>query len=433
MLKEKDDRLFITYGKPEMPAGKNRPGADVEAINYLKEIENGFNHAYKRIMNMDETELLGMIPGDLRSRYLLHNTQLYHNILEASYHPQLLMKTGEREEFIRRLCPNEIAKEYEIEDLLRGDIPYFYRKADSKSLFTSSDREIQDYFKETEFEAIQRRKGRMNESNRELQCNLIRWSLDISRLSEDDFINDKYNVEERKESQKEWRELAIEIADKIEREAIWNEEKTKVTWLALRYSNEPRLDAQIGTCDYYLYEGLAGIILFMKAMQVSAGGYEDVCRAAEKVLFEYTDSVHKRTRKPDSNYTGLYCGEGAIVYTYQALFQLTGERKFLFYAVKHAEILRRLIEFDKSIDILYGNAGAIIVFCSLYKITNNVKYLEYAEEAEMFLRSNLQISEERIFFCGHGMKSSCAGIAHGNSGVILAYGQLLKYNFSESQ
>ena len=74
MLKEKDDKLFITYGKPEMPAGKNRPGVDVEAINYLEEIENGFNYAYKKIMNMDETELLGMIPGDLRSRYLLHNT-----------------------------------------------------------------------------------------------------------------------------------------------------------------------------------------------------------------------------------------------------------------------------------------------------------------------------------------------------------------------
>lgn len=427
MLKEKDDRLFITYGKPEMPAGKNRPGADVEAINYLKEIENGFNNAYKKIMNMDETELLGMTPGDLRSRYLLHNTQLYHNILEASYHPQLLMKTGEREEFIRGLCPKGIAREYEIEDLLRGDIPYFYRKADSKSLFTSSGREIKDYFKETVFEAIQRRKGRMNESDRKLQCNLIRWSLDISKLSEDDFINEKYNVEERKESQKEWREFAIEMADKIKREAIWNDEKTKVTWLALKYSYEPRLDVQIGTCDYYLYEGLAGIILFMKAIQVSSGGYEDVCRAAENVLFEYTDSVYEGKQDPDSYYTGLYCGEGAIVYTYQTLFQFTGEQKYLFYAIKHAEILLRLVEYDKSIDILYGNAGAIIAFCGLYRITNNIKYLEYAKEAEKFLRHNLQIGKDGVFFCGHGMKKPCAGIAHGNSGLIFAYGQLWKY------
>ena len=75
------------------------------------------------------------------------------------------------------------------------------------------------------------------------------------------------------------------MADKIKREAIWNDEKTKVTWLALKYSYEPRLDVQIGTCDYYLYEGLAGIILVMKAIQVSSGGYEDVCRAAEYVLF----------------------------------------------------------------------------------------------------------------------------------------------------
>lgn len=427
MLKEKDDRLFITYGKPEMPAGKNRLGVDIEAINYLKEIENGFNHAYKKIMNMDDTELLGMIPGDLRSRYLLHNTQLYHNILEASYHPQLLMKTGEREKFIRRLCPNGIAREYEIEDLVRGDIPYFYRKADSRSLFTSSGREIKDYFKETVFEAIQRRKGRMNENDRKLQCNLIRWSLDISRLSEDDFINEKYNGEERKESQKEWREFAIEMADKIEREAIWNEGKTKVTWLALRYSNDPRLDVQIETCDYYLYEGLAGIILFMKAMQASIGEYEDLCRTAENVLFEYTDSVYEGKRDPDSDYTGLYCGEGAIVYTYQTLFQFTGEQKYLFYAIKHAEILKRLIEYDKSIDILYGNAGAIIAFCGLYKVTNNIEYLEYAKEAEKFLRHNLQKSEEGVFFRGHGMEKPCAGIAHGNSGLILAYGQLWQY------
>ena len=200
-----------------------------------------------------------------------------------------------------------------------------------------------------------------------------------------------------------------------------------MTWLALKYSYEPRLDVQIGTCDYYLYEGLAGIILFMKAIQVSTGRYEDVCRAAENVLFEYTDSVYEGKQDPDSYYTGLYCGEGAIVYTYQTLFQFTGEQKYLFYAIKHAEILLRLVEYDKSIDILYGNAGAIIAFCGLYRITNNIKYLEYAKEAEKFLRHNLQIGKDGVFFCGHGMKKPCAGIAHGNSGLIFAYGQLWKY------
>lgn len=427
ILNEKDDRVFVTYGKPEMSKGKNKPEMNVEAIYYLNEIENGFNHAYRYLMNTDETELIRMIPGNLRSRYLIHNTQLYHNILEASYHPKLLMKIGEREEFVNRICPQGKVRKYEIADLLKGDIPYFYRKADSKSLFTSSDEEIKDFFEETVFDAIQRRKERMNESDRKLQCNLIRWSLEMSRLSEKDFINGQYNVEGRKESQKEWREFAIEMADKIEREAIWNDGKTKVTWLALKYAYEPRLDAQIETCDYYLYEGLAGILLFLKAMQVSIGGYENVCRVAENMLFEYTDSVYEGTQKPDSDYTGLYCGEGALVYTYQALFQFTGEQKYLFYAFKHAEILVRLIKYDKSIDILYGNAGAIIAFCSLYKRTNNIKYLEYAKETEKFLRSNLQISEEGIFFCGHGMEKPCAGIAHGNSGLILAYGQLFQY------
>lgn len=427
ILKLNDAGIFVTYGKPELKRGTNLPGSNINVLCYFRDIKKGFNLAYSYIMHMDEKELLKMIPDDLESRYLLHSTQLYYNILEASYHPSLLMSEGERRKFIQRICPKGKVREYEIEDLVEGDIPYFYRKANSRSLFTSSGREVKDFFKETVFEAIKRRKRAMNTEDRKVQCELLKWSLKVSRLKESDFENNIYCVTENDDGDIEWLELAIKMAEKIKDEAIWYDNNKKVAWMILNYPVNQKMDAQLGICDFYLYEGLSGIILFMKAMQVITGKYKKIISVSENELFEYTDSVLEGRRKTISNYTGIYCGEASIMCTYLSLFQMTEEQKYLTYATKHAEIVKSLVTEDKSVDILYGNAGAIIAFCSLSELTKNNKYLKYAIEAEKYLRPCLQQNGDAIFFNGKKMGNPCTGIAHGNSGVILAYGRLLQH------
>lgn len=106
---------------------------------------------------------------------------------------------------------------------------------------------------------------------------------------------------------------------------------------------------------------------------------------------------------------------------------MTEEQKYLAYAMKHAEIVSSLVAEDTSVDILYGNAGAILAFCSLYELTQKKRYIEYAIKTEKYLRQCLQQNEDEVFFSGQKMGKPYSGIAHGNSGVILAYGRLTQY------
>ena len=55
--------------------------------------------------------------------------------------------------------------------------------------------------------------------------------------------------------------------------------------------------------------------------------------------------------------TGLYEGEGSIVYAYLCLYKRSNEQIYLQYAEKHAQIVRKLLKQDQRYDVLSGNAG----------------------------------------------------------------------------
>lgn len=427
MINVSDKKIGIVYGRPKMEIGFNLPKQEIDTRKYLKQIWKGYSCAYRYFKNISDAEIQSIFSEEITSRHLVHDTQLYYNILQASYHPSLMMKYGEREAFLKKICPKGMTREYEIEDMNAGDIPYFYRKTDSRSLFTSAGREIAGYFKETVSEAVIRRKHMLNQAERKLQCELIRLSVELSEMNGKMLENGSYFYNEVGEKKKEWFELAIIMAEKIKERAIWNESKTRVTWLTLKCSAKREENVAIDRIDYYLYEGLAGIVVFFRAMNLACGMYDKICSAAEETLFEYTESILDGRRKTISNYTGAYCGEGAIVYAYQILFVMTGKEKYLLYAVKHAEIVLEFANDDGACDILYGNAGAILVFCNMYELTKEDKYLTYAWKVERFLRRCLHTCDSGAFYIGHGMKEPCGGLAHGNSGFIMSYGRLLQY------
>lgn len=419
MLHMDEKEISVVYGRPHMEEGMNDPKRGVSAAEYRADIMAGFDYAWHYIRHMTDIEIKRILPENMFSRYLIHSTQLYHNILEASWHPSLMMEPGEREAFIRKVCPAGTLLYYEVKDLLMGDIPYFYRKADSKSLFTSSDHEIKNYFKETMLEAVLRRKHAMNEEKRKLQCELLEMSMNLAGLDENALENGIYSEHQEREKEKEWLELAAETADKIAESAIFSDDGRMVTWFTLQCRAEEEIDARIEVIDYYLYNGLAGIAVFLRAMEHVCGGYGKVCRAAETTLFTYTDHVLEGRREAISGFTGAYCGEASVMYAYQILYGITGEQKYLCYAARHAEIVIDSVGQDTSYDLLYGNAGAVCVFCNMYELTREEKYLEYAQQTEQLLRRHLCTCKEE--------KSSCVGMAHGNSGLIMSYGRLSRY------
>lgn len=118
-------------------------GKFIQPSEFADKIIQGFKSAYLGAMEHTET-LLKIIQqySELEVRYLIRNTQQYVIVLSSSYHPELLMDGGARNLFFYSLIngnlQNENSKlliEHEIEDLLSGDIPYFYFRGNKKHLY----------------------------------------------------------------------------------------------------------------------------------------------------------------------------------------------------------------------------------------------------------------------------------------------------------
>lgn len=72
------------------------------------------------------------------------------------------------------------------------------------------------------------------------------------------------------------------------------------------------------------------------------------------------------------------------------MYRITGEMVFLEYAEKHSQLLPELIEKDTVYDLVYGNAGAVLVLCGMYELTSSEAYLRLARRAADILTANVQ-------------------------------------------
>ncbi len=55
-------------------------------------------------------------------------------------------------------------------------------------------------------------------------------------------------------------------------------------------------------------------------------------------------------------------------HVYEVLYKITGKQKYLEYAEKHCKILEYALKADENNDLIYGNAGAVIVLLNLYHL-----------------------------------------------------------------
>ena len=82
--------------------------------------------------------------------------------------------------------------------------------------------------------------------------------------------------------------------------------------------------------NMYLYDGLAGILLILYALELYEEDREisHMRIVLEQMLFGYTDEGAREPERLQTKNTGAYNGESSILYTYLVLYQLTGRRIF---------------------------------------------------------------------------------------------------------
>ena len=97
--------------------------------------------------------------------------------------------------------------------------------------------------------------------------------------------------------------------------------------------------------------------------------------------FKYTDEYTQEKEKKTLCGTGMFEGEGSIVFAYIILYRITGKKVFLQYARKHAGIVQKICRQDSRYDLISGNSGWIVVLLQLFRLTGEEQYLSFAVEA----------------------------------------------------
>lgn len=428
--------MHIEYRYAQIAGGRNLPvfqGRRVGAEEYESEILNGFVRAYTFAMEHKEELNEKVRKGKgVYSRVLLRHTQQYLMYLGSSYHPEVLKKENGRQELFEyglscrsRIRLPEAIRNVEVQNLIQGDIPVFYANDFDRAIYDEKKQRIMDYYAQSGNEILRQKIERLDKADRERQMDWIRISMELLKEQEGEEKSAAF-VEEQLFRKDQAEEMICSLYRKLERGAIWDSEKAGITWLHVKVDPWREAAWNIRPAGMYLYDGLAGIALFVIAAEKYGYGSESpwLGRAVKQALFAYTDQCLADGSAVESSYTGVFVGEGSILYAYSVLYRMTGETEWLAYAEKHSDILEKQIDRDEQWDLLSGNAGAILAFLNLYEGTGKTCYVRLAERAAGRLKEAWQKTERGIGWVLPGQHQVLSGLSHGESGFALAFCRL---------
>ena len=124
-------------------------------------------------------------------------------------------------------------------------------------------------------------------------------------------------------------------------------------WYSVQICSEKCGAINISSCDMYLYNGIAGITLFVNMYShYFKEEYKNIAQILIKQLQCYTEKNELCDENVTGIKSGLFHGEGSIVWTYLMLYKMDKQEQNLEYAKRHAEYLYRFSKTDRGNDLL---------------------------------------------------------------------------------
>ena len=306
------------------------------------------------------------------------------------------------------------------------DVPYVTVGADSRLLRTSRGETIEGHLLASGLDAVRGRLDRMSEEDLRSQLEILdallspvrRWEATVedaeaaalSSAGED--LPDDVLVR-----------TAEEIAERLLSRAIAGDDGS-ITWLAPEFvKGTERRDRGAA---YYLYHGAAGLALFLAALSRRTARAEyataarAVCRPIRLVLEAPEPALLLRNEG-----LGAASGLGSLLWALTQLDGLLPGEGYVETAARLApHVTPERIAADCRFDLEGGAAGAILGLLSLHEATGERALLETARACGEHLRTHARDFGE----AGWGWPSDDGlfqpGLAHGASGIALAFGRL---------
>lgn len=166
----------------------------VHPIEYMSSIEEGFMAFSYLVLDKKEqikTKFLELIQG-MFIRQVIRPTHVYGKFISASLESYYIQDYFNREKLFEIFHNEKAASKkepqikYEIENMLKGDVPVFYAKENSYHLYSSKEKILQhNYFEVTCADVIKKKIDEYSEEEAMWQLQLMRNSLLVSALSDE--------------------------------------------------------------------------------------------------------------------------------------------------------------------------------------------------------------------------------------------------------
>ncbi|MEG9296002.1 type 2 lanthipeptide synthetase LanM family protein [Mangrovibacillus sp. Mu-81] len=427
-----ENRSFVTSHEGHLVQLDNKI---IRPVEFVEDLTQGFEEVYRVLMNRKK-ELFDKVVdlfGESRCRIVLRPTFMYSRFLIASHHPTYLENGLDREELLEMLW--NIVKseerysgivESEIEDLLNNDVPYFSYSVDSRNLFDSKGREIQDVFDQTSLEMVEAQINLLSEENLKEQLQLMKLSIHANAVSESDVNEVEAMASVKtpvfiKEETISFLSMAENIGDFLMDQAVKDLENKYVSWVGVENVNN---QFQFKALDFSLYNGMLGMTLFLGQL------YQYIPKENYKTAIYNTVQYLHETMKDVSGVmtNSVFNGIGSFAYSLYSLSSLLKDKKFEVMGYDYLLMLEDLkkeesdkkdgtgtVQSETQIDFLDGHAGVITFAVNLYEQFEVEKALTIAKNYGNDLMEILETTE---------VENLLLGLAHGTSGLIMALEKL---------
>lgn len=200
-----------------------------------------------------------------------------------------------------------------------------------------------------------------------------------------------------------------------------------VTWLAPAFLH-PDQKEQRGV-SYYLYDGAAGMSLFLAALAKVTGSeaaQKTALAALEPVraILDSTQAASMISREGIGGCSGL----ASLVYALTAVSRLLDAPELLERATRVSRLIDDArISRDQSLDIVSGSAGAILCLLALHRVTGDAEVLNRAIACGQHLLTNAEkVGDDGLAWPSWPDRLLLAGYSHGTAGCAAALVALFK-------
>jgi type 2 lantibiotic biosynthesis protein LanM len=427
------DVMHIARKRMAMPGGQNRPvwaGGEINLLNYSESLVQGFDSVYHTLLRHRDELLAEDGPlasfGDVEVRVILRPTKVYAQLLNESYHPNMLRNALDRDRFFDRLWVDierqpKLTRVYfaERRDLQGGDVPMFTTVPNSPDIFDSTGERVANFFSQTGMDLVRQRVKEFSDEDFSRQEWFIRGSLTSLSIGTEYAKQRSYKLQEPRGQVDRERLLAAacQVGDRLGSLALRGEDDA--TWLGVTLINDRNWALMPLGID--LYSGLAGVVLYLAYLEkiTQDQRYDVLAKAAFKTLQRQLEK-HKLSRS-----VGGFGGAGGLIHTFTHLSVLWNQPALLDQIDSIVETLPEVIEQDQELDVIGGSAGCLITLINLYKLAPSERTLAAAIRCGDHLLSKALRMEHGIAWMNNLPASApLAGFSHGAAGIAWALSSL---------